>query len=135
MAALELFAQMPEESRWSAGESGARIDLGTARVLRGDLAGAKDALQPVLELEPPHRTEALALRTERLGRMLGTARYRGAAEAIQLGDAIEDFAAKLHSVTELSPWLLAVLTAVLLIESFFAVRFGRRRSVESERPA
>jgi hypothetical protein len=28
--------------------------------------------------------------------MLGTARYRGATEAIQLGDAIEDFAA--HSL-------------------------------------
>jgi len=100
MRALNLFAELPEPSRWAAGESGARIDLGTARVLRGDLAGAESALRPVLELDTSRRTEAVALRMQSLGRMLGTTRYRGAVEAVQLGDAIEDFTA--HSLGRMS---------------------------------
>lgn len=89
--ALELFGQMPNEARWSAGELGARIDLGAARVLRGDLAGAEDALSSVFELEPDRRTEALVRRMTHLGGVLGTARFRGAVEAGKLGEAIEDF--------------------------------------------
>ncbi len=96
LRALDLFGELPEDVRWAAGESGARIDLGTARVLRGDLAGAEAALRPVLELDPPRRTEAVTLRMRHLGRMLGTARYRGASEAISLGGEIEDFTA--HSL-------------------------------------
>lgn len=91
-AALELFGQMPAEVRWGAGEQGARIDLGTARVLRGDLAGAEDALSSVFELEPDRRTEALVRRLTRLGGVLGAGRFRGAVEAGRLGEAIEAFA-------------------------------------------
>ncbi|WP_328604801.1 hypothetical protein OG943_32865 [Amycolatopsis sp. NBC_00345] len=100
MGALNLFAELPELSRWGAGESGARIDLGTARVLRGDLAGAEDALRPVLDLDSSRRTEAISLRMQNLRTMLGTARYRGAGEALQLGDEIEDFTA--HSLSRTS---------------------------------
>jgi hypothetical protein len=92
MGALQLFAELPEETRWGAGELGARIDLGTARTLRGDLAGAEDALSTVLDLDPSRRTEALSLRMQGLGRILGTSRYRGATEARRLGEAIEGFA-------------------------------------------
>ncbi len=49
------------------------------------------------------------------------------------GEPIEEFAAKLHSVTELSPWILAALVALLAAESFLAAKFGRRRSAEKER--
>ncbi|HEY3691551.1 MAG TPA: hypothetical protein VGL46_14860 [Pseudonocardiaceae bacterium] len=100
MGALNLFAELPELSRWGAGESGARIDLGTARVLRGDLAGAEDALRPVLDLDSSRRTEAISLRMQNLRTMLGTARYRGAGEALQLGDEIEDFTT--HSLSRTS---------------------------------
>ncbi|MFD9895122.1 hypothetical protein ACFWY9_37755 [Amycolatopsis sp. NPDC059027] len=93
LGALELFSQLPEASRWGAGELGARVDLGTARALRGDLAGAADALVPVLDLDPARRTEALSQRMQGLGRLLTTARYRGAVEAAQLGEGIEDFTA------------------------------------------
>ncbi|WP_146073812.1 hypothetical protein [Amycolatopsis sp. CA-126428] len=93
MAALELFSQFPEESRWGAGELGAQIDLGVARTLRGDLAGAEDALLPVLDIDPTRRTEALSRRMLALGRLVGTARYRGSTEAGRLGEAVEDFAA------------------------------------------
>lgn len=40
---------------------------------------------------------------------------------------VEEFVAKLHSVTEFAPYLLILLVAVLAVESFLAARFGRRR--------
>jgi hypothetical protein len=89
--ALELFDAVPEEQRWAAGALGAMVDLGAARTLRGDLAGARQALGQVFELPPARRTEAIAQRLFALGRVLGTARYRGAAEARELGGEIEDF--------------------------------------------
>jgi hypothetical protein len=92
MSAIELFSAMPSEARWGAGELGARVDLGTARALRGNLAGTEDALEQVLALRPERRTEALARRLLNLGRLLGTAKYRGAIEATRVGEAIEDFA-------------------------------------------
>jgi len=90
-AALALFGEVPEQSRWVAGELGARADLAAARTLRGDLAGAEDALVPVFTLDVERRTEALTRRLTSLGRVLGTTRYRDAVEASRLGDAIEDF--------------------------------------------
>lgn len=91
--AVQLFGQIPTERRWALGALGAQVDLGAARTLRDDLAGAQTALQPVFELPAARRTEAIALRLHALSRVLGTARYRGAVEALQLGAAIEDFTA------------------------------------------
>ncbi len=90
-AALALFAEMPGQARFVAGELGARVDLATARTLRGDLAGADDALVTVFALDPERRTEAVARRLTNLGRVLSSARYRGAVEAGRIGEAIEDF--------------------------------------------
>lgn len=90
-AALALFGEMPEGTRWTAGELGARVDLAAARTLRGDLAGAEDALAAVFALEAERRTEAVARRLTNLGRVLGTPRYRNAVEAGRIGEAIEDF--------------------------------------------
>lgn len=93
LGALEMFGQLPERERWAAGELGARVDLSTARALRGDLAGAEDALAPVFALASERRTEALSQRLHGLGRILGTARYRQAIEARRIGEAIEQFTA------------------------------------------
>jgi hypothetical protein len=90
--ALQLFAQEPAGSRWEAGELGARVDLGTARILKGDLAGAEETLESVFEVSPDLRTEALNRRLLNLARMLGHAPYRKAVEAKRLGEHIEDFA-------------------------------------------
>jgi hypothetical protein len=90
-AAVDLFATIPPAQRWGAGALGAHVDLGAARVLRDDLAGAQEALQLVFELPPARRTEAIALRLHALARTLGTKRYRGATEALRLGAEIEDF--------------------------------------------
>ncbi|WP_280245815.1 hypothetical protein [Nocardia abscessus] len=92
-AAVDLFSTVPAAQRWGAGALGAHVDLGAARVLRDDLAGAQDALAPVFDIPPARRTEAIALRLHSLARTLGTSRYRGATEALQLGAAIEDFTA------------------------------------------
>jgi hypothetical protein len=62
--------------------------------LRGDLAGAQDALVAVFALDLERRTETMSQRLTSLGRMLGSARYRDAAEAGRLGDTIEDFTAR-----------------------------------------
>lgn len=59
-AALAQFGEMPEGVRSGAGELGARVDLAAARTLRGDLAGAADALVAVFALDPERRTEAVA---------------------------------------------------------------------------
>jgi hypothetical protein len=42
---------------------------------------------------------------------------------------VEEFVAKLHSVTELAAGVLWLLVAVLALESFLAARFGRRRAI------
>lgn len=89
--ALVLFGELPESTRWAAGELGARVDLAAARTLRGDLAGAEDALVAVFALDPERRTEAVARRLTNLGRVLGTVRYRDAVEASRIGEAIEEF--------------------------------------------
>jgi hypothetical protein len=78
----------------NAGVLAARVDLGAARMLGADLAGAEEALAPVFILEPKWRTEALCNRITKLGRMLRTARYRGAAEASRIGEAIDNFTAR-----------------------------------------
>lgn len=91
--ALSLFRGEPEDTRWAAGMLGATIDLGAARALRGDLAGAEAALVPVFALAPERRTEALSQRLENLDRMLGTQQFRGAIEATRIGERIEDFTA------------------------------------------
>ena len=93
-AALALFGEMPERARSGAGELGARVDLAAAHTLRGDLAGAEDALVAVFALDPERRTEAVIRRLTNLERMLGSARYRDAVEAGRIGDAIEDFTAR-----------------------------------------
>lgn len=90
-AAVELFAGVPERARWGAGALSAQVDLGAARTLRGDLAGTIAALDPVFAVPPSRRTEAVAQRLNSLARTLGTTRFRGAAEAAELGARIEDF--------------------------------------------
>lgn len=40
---------------------------------------------------------------------------------------IEELAGSLHTLAEIAPWLLGLLTAILAMETYFAWRFGRRR--------
>lgn len=91
--ALVRFSQAPVCERWVAGEVGARIDLGAARALVGDLAGTEDALASVFGLPVERRTDALTQRLHNLGRLLATRPYRKAPEAIRLDEQIAGFTA------------------------------------------
>lgn len=90
--ALGLFAEQEEENRWTAGQLAARIDLGAARVIGRDLAGAEDSLLPVLRLSRDMRTEALIKRLENMDKVLGTQQFRGSIEATRISERIKSFA-------------------------------------------
>lgn len=91
-AAVEAFTAHPVSQRWRAGELAAQVDLSTARVLRGDLAGAEYALKPVLALPAEHRTEALTQRVTGLGRLVTAGSFRGAVEGVRIRDAVTTWA-------------------------------------------
>lgn len=93
-AALQLFSEVPKTDRWVAGELAARVDLTTTRVIRGDLAGAEDALGPVFGAHPDQLTEAVVRRLTNLGHTLGATRYRDAVEAKRIGEVIEDITSR-----------------------------------------
>lgn len=91
--AIDLHMAMPSEVRPYYDEHAARVDLATARVLRGDLAGARDALGPVFALPPARRTAGVTSRLDRLRGMLGAEIFRNSREAAQLASDIADFTA------------------------------------------
>lgn len=70
------------------------MDLSTARVFSGDLAGAEDALTPVFALPAEYWTEALTQRVGALGRLVGAASYRGAAESGRVNLGVAEFTAR-----------------------------------------
>lgn len=91
--ALELYLAADPEDRSVGGIAGARIDLATARLLksRPDLAGAADALNPVMELPSEHRGQRLRKRLDVLSGLLAQSRLRDAVEARNIGQQIEAF--------------------------------------------
>ena len=71
-------------------EAGARSGLAVARIAQGDVEGAANALQPVLELPPAQRIHGVVLSVQRVYSALRAARLDGPA-AQQMQDAIETF--------------------------------------------
>jgi transcriptional regulator with XRE-family HTH domain len=60
--AINLYENGPSEQRAIGNETSARIDLGHARLMKGDAEGAEDALRPVFQLPPSRRLEWVGLR-------------------------------------------------------------------------
>ncbi|GGU44427.1 DNA-binding protein [Streptomyces violascens] len=89
--ALELAARRPPAQRSVRVIGGAAADLAAARLLRGDLDGAADALERVWAVPRDQRATGLLARTARVRRALTTERFRGAVIAGELGERIEDF--------------------------------------------
>lgn len=89
--ALHLVQTRPAARRSPHVLGGAAADLAIARLLRGDLAGAADALGALWEVSPEQRATGLLERTTILRRTLTIPRYAGAPLAIDLGDRLEDF--------------------------------------------
>ncbi|HEY9475002.1 MAG TPA: hypothetical protein VIS06_14260, partial [Mycobacteriales bacterium] len=91
--ALTLYASAPAGERAYSAENGARIDLGTARLLRGDLDGAREALAPVLALPPVHRVVVLTGRLGQARTLLAGEAFTGSRVARQLDGEIHQFSA------------------------------------------
>ncbi|MEW1654748.1 DNA-binding protein [Streptomyces sp. NPDC093707] len=89
--ALELAAQRPAPQRSVQVVGGAAADLAAARLLRGDLDSAADALEHVWPVPSDQRATGLLARTARVRRALTAERFRGAVLTRELGERIEDF--------------------------------------------
>lgn len=89
--ALELVSAKPLGVRSMRVIGGAAADLASARLLRGDLDGAVDALGAVWEVPTEQRATGLLARTARVRRALTADRYRATPLVAELGERIEDF--------------------------------------------
>jgi hypothetical protein len=91
LRALEMYESVPVTERAYYAEYGARVDLAAARVLRGDLSGARDALVPVFALAPAQRVSGVLGRLDQVRRLLAADIFRDSREARQLTTDITDF--------------------------------------------
>jgi hypothetical protein len=73
--------------------------------------------------QKPEEGDLSRLTREDFGEAFG----RGGWSWIGQETPVEEFVAKLHSVTELAPVVLWLLVLILAAESYLAARFGRRR--------
>jgi transcriptional regulator with XRE-family HTH domain/tetratricopeptide (TPR) repeat protein len=89
--AVRLYENGPAELRAFGNEASARIDLGHARLLRGDAEGAEDALRPVLNLPPSRRLDWVGSRLKDFHNTLRTHNIATAPLGRQLGLEIEEF--------------------------------------------
>ena len=90
-AALELYDD-PTDAHWSfSDQAGAQAELALARVHRGELAGACEALRPVLDLEPARRIGGILASADRVHQALRIERFARAQEAKDLREEIETF--------------------------------------------
>jgi hypothetical protein len=89
--ALDLVGSRPaaDQSCHVIGNAGA--DLAAARLLRGELDGAAQALERVWQVPTEQRGTALLIRTAGVRRALTAARFSGSPLAADLGERIEDF--------------------------------------------
>ena len=93
LRALDLYAALPPEQRPYYDENAARVDLASARIMRGDLAGARAALEPVFALPPVQRSAGITSRLDQVRALLAVDLFRNSREAAQLTTDITDFTA------------------------------------------
>ncbi|HEX5494078.1 MAG TPA: hypothetical protein VFX70_05820 [Mycobacteriales bacterium] len=89
--AVEMYESLPVADRAYYAEYGARVDLAAARVLRGDLSGARHALLTVFALAPAQRVAGVLGRLDQVRQLLAADIYRDSREARQLTNDITDF--------------------------------------------
>lgn len=90
-AALLLYENAPALERSFSDIAGARAELALARVHAGEVEGARDALAPVLELDPSLRIGGIVTSAERVHQALCAAPYADSILASALRDEIEAF--------------------------------------------
>jgi tetratricopeptide (TPR) repeat protein len=91
--ALDILATFPPGRRAYYTEHATRVDLAIARLLRGDLAGAREALVPVFALPPAQRVSGVTSRLEQARALLGAEVFRTSRIARRLATDIADFTA------------------------------------------
>ncbi|MGH3802733.1 MAG: hypothetical protein ACRDTD_21930, partial [Pseudonocardiaceae bacterium] len=90
LEALDAYATAPAQDRSFGHEASSRSTLAIARVFRGEVDGATDALVPVLKLPPAQRTHGVVNTVERVRTALSALQDPGR-DAIELAGAIEAF--------------------------------------------
>jgi hypothetical protein len=91
LTALDLFERGPQQDRSFSDEAGACAELALARVISGEIAGAKEALAPLLALEPERRIGGIITSAGRVHHALRDRTFIGSAEAGSLREEIETF--------------------------------------------
>lgn len=91
--ALDGYATAPVQDRAYGDQAGARCALASARVARGDIDGADDALAPVLELPSEQRINGIVASVERVRRGLAALPSAGKTGA-ELADRMHVYAAE-----------------------------------------
>ncbi|GAB2482487.1 helix-turn-helix domain-containing protein [Streptosporangium sandarakinum] len=87
--AIIAYEEAPDHERSFSDEAGARADQALARVTMGDLEGAAEALDPVLELPADQRIGGIVASAMRVHTALRDPGHRGAATARELQQRIE----------------------------------------------
>ncbi|HZN20773.1 MAG TPA: hypothetical protein VFB84_21705 [Micromonosporaceae bacterium] len=91
LSALDLFEHGRPEDRSFSDEAGARAELALARVHAEQVDGAREALAPVLALEPERRIGGIITSAGRVHHALRRRRYTGSPVARDLREEIESF--------------------------------------------
>ncbi|MBW5425088.1 hypothetical protein GKQ77_26605 [Streptomyces sp. BG9H] len=89
--AVRAYSAAPADE-WAFGaEAGARTDLALARIARGDIDGAAEAVGPVLDLPPAQRKNGIVISALRVHKALSAGPVRTATRAKELRDELELF--------------------------------------------
>ncbi|WP_224306798.1 hypothetical protein [Streptomyces olivaceus] len=91
--ALQLLDAKPENQRPLLISTQTYVDLARARLLRGELDGVQAALEPAFSVPAEWRGAGTLERMAAVRAGLAHAALRAAAEAIELGERIEEFTA------------------------------------------
>ncbi|SBW17041.1 hypothetical protein FDG2_0039 [Candidatus Protofrankia californiensis] len=89
--AIDLFAASSPETRFTADEMTCHVYLATARVQRGNIDGAVDALRPVLTIPAEQRVSWHRRRLDNIAGILTDNRYKKSATAVDLRNEIVAF--------------------------------------------
>lgn len=92
-AAIELYESGPRESRSYGDEALARLDIVTARIAAGEVEGAGEQLQPILNLPADRRIRQLGDAMRGVARLLEHPRFARSRAARELADATRDYQA------------------------------------------
>ncbi|SOE32514.1 helix-turn-helix domain-containing protein [Streptomyces sp. OK228] len=92
-AAIELYENGPKEHRSYGDEALARLDIATARISAGEIEGAGEQLQPILELPADRRIRQLGDAMHAVTRLLEEPRFARSPVARDLADATRGYQA------------------------------------------